>query len=106
MRVGKLRHRLVIQTYTDTPTAYGEPNRTWTTFATVYADIRPVSGREYLAASKVQAEVSSVIVIRYLTGMAPKMRCTNGGRTFEVVAVLPDRTDATLMQLMCNEVAA
>lgn len=104
MRVGKLRHRLVIQTYTDAVNAYGEPSRTWTTFATVFADIRPVSGREYLASDKVQAEVSTVIVIRYLDGLLPKMRCTNAGRTFEIVAALPDRTNATLQQLMCNEV--
>ncbi len=105
MRVGRLRNRLTIQTYSDAVNSYGEPVRTWTTFATVFGEIRPVSGREYLSSDKAFAEISSVITIRFLAGLLAKMRAVCGARTFEIVAALPDRTNAKMMQLYCNEVA-
>jgi len=103
MKVGRLRDRLTIQTYTDAFNDYGETTKTWATFATVYAEIRPVTGREYLQSDKLQGEISHIITIRWLDGVLPKMRATDGTRTFEIVAPLPDRTNAKMMRLMCNE---
>lgn len=105
MKTGRLRDRLTIQTYTVSLNTYGETVKTWTTFATVYSEIRPVSGREYLQSDKVQAEISHVITIRFLAGVLPKMRATDGTRIFEIVASLPDRKNKTMLQLMCNEKA-
>lgn len=106
MKVGRLRDRLTIQTYTAAYNSYGETTKSWSTFATVFAGIRPVTGREYLMAEKDQGEISHVITIRFLSGVLPKMRATDGIRTFEIVSALPDRTNKKMMQLYCNEKVA
>jgi len=103
MNTGRLRDRLTIQTYTDVIAANGETTKTWTTFATVFAEIRPVSGRELEVAGKVQGELSHAIRIRFLSGVLDKMRGTDGTRTFEFTAVVPDRTNAKDLIIYANE---
>lgn len=103
MKVGRLRNRVTVQSSTDTVNDCGELVQTWATFEEVYAEVRSVSGREYLQTDKVRAEVSHVITIRYLAGLLPNMRIVHGTKTFEIVAILPDRTDARMMQIMCNQ---
>lgn len=103
MQVGRLRDRIIIQTYTDSIGTNGENTRTWSTFDTVFAEIKPISGREYLQNEQVRGEISHVIKIRFRSGILPKMRVTDGTRIFEIVAVLPDRTNAKNIQIMANE---
>jgi SPP1 family predicted phage head-tail adaptor len=106
MKVGRLRYRLVISTYTESLNDYGELTPTWTTFATVYADITPVSGREYLQSERVQGEITHRITIRHLAGVLSKMRASDGSRTFEIEAIIPDRTNKKMITLMCKELKA
>lgn len=105
MESGRLRDRLTIQHYTTSIASNGETVKDWSTFATVFASIRPLSGREYFASSqKVQAELSHEITIRYLEGITSKMRGTDGARTFEFVSVLPDRTNSKFIKIFANEI--
>jgi len=106
MKVGRLRHRITIQTYTAAVAANGETTKTWTTFKTVYAEVRPVSAREILKGEKSQQEITHVATIRYLSGVLAKMRLTWESRTLEILGVVPDRTDEKMMQLTCKEVAS
>lgn len=75
MRAGRLRHRVVIEQRTEgTADAFGAPALTWTTFATRWADVRPLQGRELFAAQQVQANVSHAVRLRHLAGVLPDMR--------------------------------
>jgi len=103
MQAGKLRNRITIQTYTDSIASNGETTKTWTTFATVFAEIRPISGRELVMAGKVQGELSHVIKIRFISGVLSKMRITDGTRTFEIVAAVPDRTNSRDLIITANQ---
>lgn len=104
MNTGRLRDRLTIQTYTNSIAANGETTKTWTTFATVYAEIRPISGRELEKAGKVQGELTHVIKIRYLSGVLYKMRGVDEkSRVFEFDSVVPDRTNAKDLIITANE---
>jgi SPP1 family predicted phage head-tail adaptor len=47
---------------------------TWGTFATVWGEINPLIGREYLEARQEGAELPVKIRIRYLIGVEPTMR--------------------------------
>ena len=103
MKTGRLRDRLTIRTYTASIGTNGENTRSYTTFATVFAEILPVSGKEYLINDRVQGEISHKITIRYLSGLLPKMNGVCGSRTFEFVAILPDRKNADSIIIMANE---
>ena len=104
MQTGKLRTPVTVQTYTDSIAANGETTKTWSTFLTgVYAEIRPVSGKEYLESDKVQGEISHIIYMRWATGILSKMRITDGTRTFEIVTPLPDRMNRKMLTIYANE---
>ena len=46
MRIGTLRHRVELQEPVENQDGYGEAERTYTTYATVWASVEPLSGRE------------------------------------------------------------
>lgn len=84
MKIGALRHRITIEQATDARNAIGEMVPSWATFATVWASIEPLRGRELEAAQQRFAEASHEVVIRYLVGLVPKMRVKFGTRLFDI----------------------
>lgn len=65
MEIGKFRHRISLQSRSDTLDDYGQQANTWTTVATVWAEIRPVSGREKMRAMAMESELTHTVAIRY-----------------------------------------
>lgn len=91
MEAGKLNHRVEIQQLVETQDAVtGEITESWSTFATPWANIRFLSGREFVAAAAEQNEVTATVVIYYRDGVDPKMRIVHGSRIFNILEVLPD----------------
>ena len=105
MHAGLLNKRITIQTRTSTQDASGQPLETWTTFATVSANIKPLVGRDYLAARQLVDELTHDVTIRYCSGILPKMRIKYGDRYFEIVAPPIDKDERReWMYLKCKEV--
>lgn len=71
---------------------------------TVAAEVRDVSGREFVAASATQNEVLTTITIRYRPGVVPAMRVLHGADVYNIEAVLGQ--DRRALALMCSRVAA
>lgn len=104
MRTGALRHRVELQARTVAPNAVGEAVETWATYATTWASVRPLSGRERFTSQQFAAEVTHEIMIRWREAR-PKAqdRVIFDGRIFRIdYAMVPDeRRVAT--QLLCKE---
>lgn len=88
MRIGNLRNYVTIQKPTETFDSNLELITTWSTFATVWASIEPLIGREFWASRQVSAETTGKIRIRYLSGLTPKMRILDGSTIYEIEAVI------------------
>jgi len=91
MRAGQLRHRVTIEQVTETQDSYGGVTETWSTLATVWAAIEPITGREKFASGgDVRfAENEVQIRMRYRSDVTPKMRLTDdGGTVYNIRAVL------------------
>ncbi len=89
---GNLRHKVQLQepgAPTQDPNT-GEQTAEWETVANIWAQIVPMSGREFIAASAEQSEVQGRIVIRYREGVDSTMRIVYRGRYYNIKAVLPD----------------
>lgn len=106
MKPEGLRHRITIQYKTVTQDAIGNEIETWHTFATVWAAIEPISGREYFAAAQTNAEVNHRIKIRPLPGVNSEMRAVWDNRIFEIEAVLNIKEKNVEVHLMCKEAVA
>lgn len=105
MKPGRLRHRITIQQKTTIVDQDGIPTETWAEFATVWASVEPLRGREYFQAAAVNAENMVRFRIRYRAGIRPDMRIQYDSRIFSINSVIDVDERHTEIHLMCQEVA-
>lgn len=103
MKIGSLRHQIVLQKKMITKDALKQQIESWTDFAFVWASIEPLSGREYFAAQQINSEVLVRITIRYLSGITAEARVVLDGRIFEVLSVINPEERCETLILMCRE---
>ena len=89
MRAGELNDRIALQSVTgETRGARGESIPAWTTYATVWAEVKPVSARQIDISRAYADTVSHVIRIRYRAGVLPTHKGVVGSRIFAFNGVL------------------
>ena len=107
MNAGEYRHLITVQKLNDT-TPYtqgtdGSSAENWVTLATVWAKVKPLTGREFTAAQQTQADLTHNIYTRYTPGISPDDRVVWGTRTFDIIdAVNVDERNVELI-LRCKE---
>lgn len=106
MNAGKLRHRITIQAPIERENDYGERAVTWIDFASVGADIRPLSGRELVMAQQIESLVTTSIQMRFYPGLNPKMRIVYAGRIFEIASIINILERNRELNILCHEVVA
>lgn len=84
MKAGQLDRRVIVQQRAAADPAYGAVSATWTTFATVWAGIHELTGREYLAARTQEAAQTVQVTIRYLPGLNASMRIIDNTRILQI----------------------
>ena len=104
MNIGAMNSRVVIQSQSTTQDEIGQPVDVWIDEFTVWASVKDVSGREFVAAGGVQSAAQTKILIRHRSGVAPAMRAVCGGTTYNIQAVLVQ--DKASMLLMCERLAS
>jgi len=65
MKAGDLRHRILLQRPETIPDDKGNRKTLWITYATVYASMADVSGRDFFAAQSYQAQDIVTFGIRW-----------------------------------------
>jgi SPP1 family predicted phage head-tail adaptor len=105
MRAGRLSERIVLQQKLVTRSDNGEEVVTWGEFATVWADVEPLSGREVVAVRAAQADLSLRVRIRYLPGVNPAMRVFWQGAPWPISEVIDVRARRTELELLCTGAA-
>lgn len=100
---GALRTRCQLQARTATQDAAGQPLETWTTFATVYADLRHISGLETVRADAIASTVRASARIRWRSDVNAGHRLLAESRTYNITAVLPEQT-RRFVDLACEVV--
>ena|ERR1043166_7876409 len=101
---GTLNRYVVIEQATETQNARGEAVPTWSTFATVFASIEPLSGRELFTAQQRVADVTHVVRLPYQPGVLPKMRLNYNGRLFNILTVLNLQEANRKLELLAREI--
>lgn len=88
---GKLRHKVQLQARGDVQNpSTGEMVPTWPTVANIWAEIVPLSAREFREAAAEQSEVRGRIVIRYRPNIDATMRIVHRGMYYNILGVMPD----------------
>ena len=75
----------------------------WIEVATVWAEIKPLSGREWLASAEFRPGVTTRIRIRWLEGVNASMRVLHGATVYGIDAILPHYLGRPEILLMCGD---
>lgn len=106
MRAGRLRHLVRIeQLVTGSPQYHpgGELNQEWGEYATVWAAIEPLQGRELFSAQAINSEITARITIRYLSDVVPAMRVFFENKVYNILSVVDRDMRHIELQLMVSE---
>jgi SPP1 family predicted phage head-tail adaptor len=83
-----LRHRVVVQTKTETPDGQGGFTAAWTDGASIWVSIEPANGYERYQAMQMQTPITHKITARYNASINTACRLKFGDRILWVVEVL------------------
>jgi SPP1 family predicted phage head-tail adaptor len=76
----------------------------YATFATVWAAVEPLVGREWFRNQEMSAAADLRVTIRHLAGVTEKMRIMHGTRIYEIVAPPINLCSGhEQIQMMCRE---
>lgn len=85
IKSGELRHRVTIQQLSETRDSQGGFNDpSWSTRATVWAKITPVSTSQEFFSERLEHRITHKIFIRYRSDLNIKDRISYGSRIFQV----------------------
>ena len=105
MNIGKMRHRITFQKQKsdkDSLGSYSSEEEDWEDVATVWAQISPISGKEYFSEMR-ENTVSHKIYCRYRAGISPKMRVKFKDRVFRIISVINWEERNEGLTIMCEE---
>jgi len=102
--IGALRDLIELQSSTDSVDTYGQPTRTWSTYASVWARIVGQSGGESQQALQQSSQVSYRITIRRRTDVEASHRAIWGSKTLNFFAVWDDDGDRAYTVITAAEV--
>lgn len=106
MKIGDLRHRIDLQSYTDYTDIYGKIDRAWVTYATVWAQITPTSSNESINGLQLNTSTTHAVLVRYNPLVQANHRVLFGARVLNIQGVrnLDEMKIATA--LVCIEAVA
>ncbi len=103
MRAGKLRHRIAIQSATETLDEYRQATKAWATETTVWGSIEPLTGRELFDAAQVNPEINLRVRLRYYAALTTKKRLQFGDRNFGIYSIANADEMNREMIVLCTE---
>lgn len=103
--IGKLRHRVTIQTPSGTPDEFRGRVTGHTDVATVRAEVVAVGGNEVFQNGTVQGRATHMVRMRYRAGLTPKHRLvwldTTPNLVLNIVSSPPDVGTSNVIEIMC-----
>lgn len=102
---GRLRHRVQLQRQVDGQSpSTGAQTVSWEPLADVWAEVAPLSVREFVAAKAVDSEVTLRVTIRHREDVTDKCRVLFRGKILNIHGVLPDPVSGLeYLTLPCSE---
>jgi SPP1 family predicted phage head-tail adaptor len=108
MRAGQLRHRVTFKEKVVTRDTANAEVVTWRDVATVWAQIEPLVGREFLDQAQMTNQITTRIRVRYVAGLNNRMRIvwqpSDGTHTYEIDSIVTVQESRREMVCMCREV--
>lgn len=98
-----LNNKIEIQRRGSSQDTAGQVKKTWRNTGSVWASIRPISGREFANASGERAEITHEILLRHGHAVAPRDRVKYQSRFFDIKSVINIGERSRYLKLMAIE---
>lgn len=98
-----LRHRLTLEELSRVADDGGGFTESWVAVATIFADLRPISGSERVEGDRLTGSVTHDVVMRHRAGVVPAMRFREGTRIFQIIAVIDIEERRRWLRCLCEE---
>jgi SPP1 family predicted phage head-tail adaptor len=103
MNAGELDQRVTLQTATVTRDAVGGPVETWADTVTVWAKIRPLTGKQIAQAQQVSADVSTAVTLRWRAGVNAAMRLKFADNTTAKIHWVEEHRREGRLVIVCED---
>jgi SPP1 family predicted phage head-tail adaptor len=100
---GRLNKRLEIWRYVETETDLGGTRTELKRILTVWAEIKPTRGTEFLEYYRDANALQFKVLMRYIEGITEKDVLVYQGRQFEINAILNLMESNTYLEIYCTE---
>lgn len=104
MPAGKLNRRITLSGLSTGTDDLGQPLQAWVDFATVWADVRFVSGIETIKAGRETSTSRASVRIRRRANVSRQMRARIDGVEYDILDIIPS-ADRAWLTLICEVVA-
>lgn len=96
---GKRDKRVIIESKSVTRNSIGEESVTWGTFATRWAAVSPIRGREFFAAEQTMSSVDYRVNLLKPLAITREMRIKHGTILMDIVSIIDNDNE---LELMCS----
>lgn len=104
MNIGKMRNRIkILKAVGVTNNTLGQSVPKFETFKTVWANVSPLTGKEYNESQIIRAETTYRIKIRYIPGVVPDMKVEYNNKKLDIISVLNVEERNVELHLICSE---
>ena len=103
MNIGKLSRSISIEVGTETKDGSGFASTSWAEHVATWAKIEPMAGREYLGNDQVESDTTHKFIMRYTSGVLPKMRIVYDSRYFDIQSVINMKEESRFLIVMAVE---
>lgn len=103
INIGRLNKRVSIYRYAETETALGGTRAELKPVATVWAELRPVRGTEFLEYYREANALQYKVTMRWRSDLTEKDVLVFEGRQFEINSIINIMEGRTYMEVYCTE---
>lgn len=100
---GRLNKRVQIMRYEDMPGELGDAVPRLVPYKTVYAEVRPLRGKEYLEYHKDVNTLEYKVTIRYQPGITEKDVIVFGGKQLGIESIININEGSHTLEIQCTE---
>ena len=87
MNPGRFDRQIIFRSLSNGRNSSGDVVPTWTTYCTMWANVKPAQGNEIVTAGKQQAEASIIFTIRYRTDLTEDMDISYNGLFYNITGI-------------------
>jgi SPP1 family predicted phage head-tail adaptor len=100
-QAGQLDRRITLQTFSETTDTFGQEVKTYSTLASVWANVKESIGKEGEDGDMIAATKKVEFIIRYRTDVNEQMRITYNNNTYKIQAIQSADARKAFLKIVC-----